>query len=191
MMSQTVIGYTNWQQPDHDSMPGVRTIAVSAPKRKSARQHKPAPQRAVPPDAHGFVESDGVIAIEAAHHSRAVGAHSIVWRTIPNLGRTDSAVTAFPVTFPPQQPGDGPYLEYPIWLREAGDVQIQVVLSPTLDFGNRGLRYAISVDDERPQLVDVNGEVGQREWEQAVAQNAWLRATRHQVSRAGAHVVRL
>ncbi|MDP9413631.1 MAG: hypothetical protein M3Q08_05960 [Pseudomonadota bacterium] len=33
-----------------------------------------------------FGESSGHIAIEAAHHARAVGVHGLKWQTIPNLG---------------------------------------------------------------------------------------------------------
>jgi hypothetical protein len=140
----------------------------------------------------GFVESQGVIAIEASQHARAVGGGGIDWRTIPNLGRTGSAVTAFPVTASAQQPGRGPYLEYPIHLVEDGEVEIRTILSPTLDFrGQQGLRYAVSLDGEAPQLVNVHAGTGEPEWEQAVAQNAWIRTTRHRVSRPGAHVVRL
>jgi hypothetical protein len=148
--------------------------------------------RQLPRGAHGFIEEGGVVAVEAAHYSRAVARGGIGWRTIPNLGRTDSAVTAFPVTAAPQSPVKGSYLEYPVYLRQAGDVKLQVVLSPTLDFRAKGgLRYAVSIDEEPPQLVNVNGAISDQQWEQAVAQNAWIRTTHHHVDGAGEHVVRL
>jgi hypothetical protein len=122
-----------------------------------------------------------------------VPAGGIEWRTIPNLGRTHSGVTAFPVTAPPQAPGKGPYLEYPVHLHEAGEVEVQLVLSPTLDFrGQGGLRYAVSIDGEAPQVVNVHeGGVTEPQWERAVAQNAWITSSRHRVSAPGPHVVRL
>ncbi len=98
-----------------------------------------------------------------------------------------------PLTSAPQQPRKGPYLEYPIHLFEAGDVEIQLVLSPTLDFrGQGGLRYAVSIDGEAPQLVNVHeGGVTDREWERAVANNAWVTSSRHRITDPGAHVVRV
>ena len=132
------------------------------------------------------------MAAEAAH-ARAVDANGIAWRTIPNLGRTDSGVTAFPVTAPPQQPGQGPYLEFPVHLAEGGEVEVQMVLSPTLDFkGQSGLRYAVTVGDGAPQVVNVHeGGVTEPEWERAVAQNAWITSSRHRVAAAGPNVVRV
>src|SRR5690606_40968482 len=51
--------------------------------------------------ARGFVEGNGVVAIEAEHHSRAVAPAGGAWEVIPNLGRTLSAVTAWPATGEP------------------------------------------------------------------------------------------
>ena len=140
----------------------------------------------------GFVESGGVIAIEAAHHDRAVGGSGVEWRTIPNLG-FQSGVTAFPVTAPPQilRP-DGPRLEYSVHLFEAGEVELQLILSPTLDYrGRGGLRYAVSIDDEPPQIVNVHAGTTDADWNRAVADNRWVRTTRHRIASPGRHLVRL
>ncbi|MDP8993659.1 MAG: glycosyl hydrolase 115 family protein [Pseudomonadota bacterium] len=143
-------------------------------------------------DVRGFVETNGYVAIEAAHHWRAVGANGIEWRTIPNLGRTHSGVTVFPVTAPEQAPGEGPYLEYPVHLFGGGEVEVETILSPTLDFrGRGGLRYAVSIDDGPPQVVNVHEGITEADWERAVADNAWTRRTRHRVEGPGSHVVRI
>jgi hypothetical protein len=44
----------------------------------------------------GFVEGDGLIAIEAAHTSSNTPANGVTWTEIPGLGRTLSAVTPLP-----------------------------------------------------------------------------------------------
>ena len=111
----------------------------------------------------------------------------------PNLGLTGSGVTAFPVTAPPQilRP-DGPRLEYAVHLFEAGEVEVQVTLSPTLDYrGRGGLRYAVSIDDEPPQTVNVHAGTTDADWDRAVANNRWVRTTRHRVAGPGHHVIRL
>jgi hypothetical protein len=148
-------------------------------------------------DALPFVESDGVVAIEAAHYVRAVAANGVNWRTIPNLGRTLSGVKALPDTAPSHDPGgDGARLEYPIRLSAAGEVDVRVVLSPTLDFLHRGgLRFAVSIGDETPQVVTMKldptpGSADFATWEHAVSDNAYV-AISHHHGAAGAQTLKL
>jgi hypothetical protein len=125
----------------------------------------------------------------------------IVWRTIPNLGRTLSGVQALPVTAPARTPvGSSARLEYDVHLFQAGEIEIQVTLAPTMNFTGRGLRYAVSIDDEEPQVVNVHvgadGRVmrsGESDttWETWVASNANVQKTRHHVARPGAHIVKV
>jgi hypothetical protein len=72
---------------------------------------------------------------------------------------------------------------------------VSAYLAPTLDFTNTtGLRYAVSVDDEAPQIinlnVDLDPENGRKGWEQAVANNIILKTSRHPVVATGAHVLK-
>jgi hypothetical protein len=130
-----------------------------------------------------------VIPIEIDQFSERVGD----WRVIPDLGLYGNAVAFFPFTAPAQTPGGlEPHLVYPLDLAEPGEIELEVVLSPTLDFrGRGGLRYAVSIDDEPPQVVNVHAGTGEAEWERAVADNRWLRRTRHRVAAPGRHVVKL
>ncbi len=145
----------------------------------------------------GFVESEGHIAIEAEHHSRAVAAASLDWQTIPHIGRTRSGLTAWPTTQPAQTPGgDGMRLEYPVHLHEPGEVEVRVVVSPTLDVQHRGgLRYAVSFGDAEPQLVEVRldptpGDRDFNAWERAVADSVHVATSRHRVE-AGSQTLKL
>ena len=158
--------------------------------------YKPAPSTLVA--MTGFEESDGVIAIEAEHFSRAVAPVGQDWTVIPNLGRTLSGVIPWPLTTTPQTPGgDGAHLEYPISVQEAGDVDVRVVLSPSLDtHGAVGLRYAVSIDNEAPQIVTMKtdptpGSTNFAGWERAVSDNAYVANSRHNIERAGAHTLKL
>jgi len=137
----------------------------------------------------GFVESNGIVAIEAGRHARAVGD----WAEIPHLGLTRSGMTPLPLAGPAWSPGgNSPRLEYPIHLFEAGEVELQVVLSPTLDYpGQGGLNYAVSIDDAPPQLVNVHAGTTDADWNRAVADNRWVRTTRHRIDRPGPHIIRL
>jgi hypothetical protein len=138
----------------------------------------------------GYVEADGYAAIEAAHFSRAVSAGGVSWTQIYGMGRTESAITAFPVTAPVQTPGGAsPRLDYSVWLFQPGMVSVQVTVAPTLDFtGGHGLHYAVSLDGEPPQVVDINEDEATA-WSSWVADNANVQTTRHRVTAAGAHTV--
>jgi hypothetical protein len=141
----------------------------------------------------GFLESGGVVSMEAEHFSRAVGQGAVTWLRVPGLGRTLSGMTPSPVTSAPQTPGGAaPRLEYRFFTVDSGAVSVRATLSPVLAFSGarEGLRYAISVDDEAPQLVRVGADPSTREWERAVADNQTLSVTRHVLPRSGAHTLR-
>ncbi|HEY2591573.1 MAG TPA: glycosyl hydrolase 115 family protein, partial [Steroidobacteraceae bacterium] len=123
---------------------------------------------AVAADAHRFVEADGYVAIEAAHFARAVESDGVRWAEIPALGRTLSAMTVLPVMAPSRSPGGGsPHLEYDIYLFDAGPLDVDVTLAPTLDFtGRSGLRYAVSIDNDPPRIVNVHAGESQAQWAQ-------------------------
>src|SRR5262249_36791186 len=53
-----------------------------------------------------------------------------------------------------------------------------------------GLRYAVSIDDEAPQVVDAWPDTSQRAWERAVSNNILDVVTTHTVGRPGQHVLK-
>ncbi|WP_254063096.1 glycosyl hydrolase 115 family protein [Caulobacter sp. S45] len=139
-----------------------------------------------------FVEGDGYVAIEAAHYARAVEAGGVGWGVVPDLGRTVSGVTSFPVTAPSQAPGAGAHLDYAVILTKGGPVAVQVAVAPSLDFrGKGGLRYAVSIDGGAPQVVNLEGDPSKDAWDRSVADNARVLVTRFPTVVAGPHVVRL
>ncbi|GGK79119.1 glycosyl hydrolase 115 family protein [Rufibacter glacialis] len=141
---------------------------------------------------NGFVESNGYISMEADHFTRAVDANNIQWKRIPDLGRTGSAMTTFPVTAPSQTPGSGsPHLAYQVYLHQGGEVNVQVFLSPTLNFHNtQGLRYAISFNEEPPQIINIHANKTEGEWNRNVANNINLTISRHQLKKPGEQVLK-
>jgi Gylcosyl hydrolase family 115 C-terminal domain len=150
---------------------------------------------AAPPrdDVHGFVEAGGLVSIEAEHFTRAVDAPPIKWQVIPNFGRTLSGVTMFPTTAPSQTPGgESPRLEYQMHLEGGGPATVQAYLSPTLNFTRSdGLRYAVSFDDEPPQIVNIHtGTESVPGWEKMVGDNINIRTTKHDLAAPGEHVLK-
>jgi len=143
----------------------------------------------------GFVEGNGYVSMEAEHFTRAVGSvdKTIQWLRIPDLGRTLSGMTPMPVTASSQTPGvNTPRLEYSVFLFDSGTVKVDAYLSPTLNFSGRkeGLRYAVSIDDEAPQIVNVQADASNRYWEKIVADNVIFSVTQHAVAKPGSHTVK-
>jgi hypothetical protein len=139
-----------------------------------------------------FVEAGGPLAIEAEHHVRAESAGGVSWTTIPALGRTLSGVTAYPSTAPSSAPGQGPFLDYAVDLKAAGEFDLRVVTAPSLDFrGGTGLRYAVSLDDAPPVIVNLHEGESQKTWDKAVADNARVQTVRLTAAKAGARRIRL
>ena len=144
-------------------------------------------------DVDGFVESNGYVSMEAEHYARAVATAPLAWVRIPDLGRTLSGMTSAPVTMTPRTPGGAsPQLEYRLFMFDSGAVAVRAYLSPTLNFtgASTGLRYAVSFDDEAPQVVNIVADTSLKAWEQSVSDNVSIRSTTHTLARAGAHVLR-
>ena len=138
MMDQTHIGYTSWNHPPHNIMPAVSYVDT-APEKQT----------------YLFTEKDGYIAMEAEHYSRASTETPVEWITIPNMGRTLSAITTMPNTATPTA---NTYVEYDFVTNKGGNANVLVRFSPTLNFNeNRGLSYAISIDGAPEQIVNING----------------------------------
>jgi hypothetical protein len=114
------------------------------------------------------------------------------WEVIPGLGRTGSGVQAAPVTAARQTPGgDGPRLEYPVYLFDTGTLEVQAYFSPILAFNGLPIRYAVSFDDEEPQLIDLSkGNEAKGNWDKMVADNIKISASSHRIGRPGAHVLK-
>jgi len=139
-----------------------------------------------------FIESNGTISIEAEHFTKAVGSPIATWQKIPGLGRTLSGMTVFPATVQPQTPGnDNTRLEYRIYLYNAGELQVNVHLSPTLNFhNNQGLRFGISFDDKPPQIINMHRNRTFLDWEESVRNNISIAASTHVVDEPGLYTLK-
>lgn len=117
-----------------------------------------------PADLNGFVESNGVISIEAENYTGKTDRNGVAWQTIRGLGRTGGSVAIFPTTADTVEPADAaaksPLLQYQFYSFTGGEFEALCYLLPTQPLVNgRGLRYAIGIDDQPPQLVVVGADV--------------------------------
>ncbi|UCH13795.1 MAG: glycosyl hydrolase 115 family protein [Bacteroidales bacterium] len=140
----------------------------------------------------GFVESNGYVSMEAEHYTRAVNTGPVSWLCIPDLGRTLSGMTPVPVTAENQIPGgNSPRLEYQIQLIKSGEVKVKAYLSPTLNFHNdEGLCYAVSIDDEQPQIINIHKDRTFQDWEESVRNNITIGVSSHNITEPGKHVLK-
>ncbi|MEJ2078132.1 MAG: glycosyl hydrolase 115 family protein [Acidobacteriota bacterium] len=146
-----------------------------------------------PAQFKGFLESDGCVSMEAEDYTRSVGQGSLEWKLIPDLGRTASAMTPMPVTAPAQTPGgESPHLEYAMYLYSTGHLKVEAFVSPTLDYNrDGGLRYAVSIDDAPPQVVNILADNSNQAWAKSVRDNIRVGVSQHQVTKPGNHILKL
>ncbi len=140
----------------------------------------------------GFIETSGYVSMEAQHYTYAVDNKNIQWQTIPGLGRTLSGVQASPVTAPALAPGGNcPHLEYQLYLFDTGTVKVRAYFSPILAFNRQPIRYAVSFDDEAPELVDLStGNEAPGAWDKMVAENIRISVSTFRIRRPGDHVLK-
>ena len=170
MMDQVRIGYTYWQQPERSVMPAL--------------------VRVEPTNKGIFTEKDGYISMEAANFSRKNESANVRWEIIPNLGKTLSGITTFPQNYYPNS-NENIYLEYDFQLESEGEFPVYILVSPTLNFNeNKGLRYAVSVDGQQEQIVNINDKYDVRKMERWQAKSINQTITKHNFSKKGKHTLR-
>jgi hypothetical protein len=164
--------------------PNNREMVVTVPVVNPA---EPKPQKVT-----GFVETDGCVSIEAEHFSRAIEVEGIHWQRIPDFGRTLSGVTVSPVTAPSESLSvGGGRLEYQMYLFHDGPVTVDTYLAPTQKFlPGSGFRYAISFDDENPQVINMHADYSQSEWERSVKDSVRIMTSKHVLAKSGFHVLK-
>jgi len=140
----------------------------------------------------GFVESDGYVSMEAVHYTKKVDGPSARWEKIDDLGRTLSSMSVFPVTAESvTPPRDSPRLEYKLYLFDPRTVEVEAILSPTLNFvPGRGLRYAVSFDDEAPQVIDALAQNSVEDWGTSVKDSVRKVRSTHLLARSGYHTLK-
>jgi hypothetical protein len=147
---------------------------------------------------NGFVEGDGGVSIEAEHYTAKMDSGANRWIKIPDYGHTLSAMRSDGPVDTQTTPGkDSPHLEYKMYLFTSGKVEVEATVAPTLNFlPGRGLRYAISFDDEAPQTITIvpanfKAQNGNRDWENSVKDNARYVTSTHTIDHPGYHTLKI
>jgi len=182
---------------DWERVPVGRTrvpLTITGSDGRRMELQLPVHRPAAPVDSAGtFVQGGAVVSMEASHFTRAVATAPGAWQVVPGLGRTLAGVMPLPVTTRNVTPSaTSPRLEYRVVTFDSGEVRVRAYFSPSLNFSGapEGLRYAIAVDDEPPQVVNITPDSSNAAWERSVADNIRIGLTRHRVARPGPHVIR-
>jgi hypothetical protein len=197
-MDQTHIGYTYWQQPPLNKMPEVKYVTADSARKQNAEVDVKniTAENLIPKSLKGniFYEKNGYVSIEASHYTKAISSNNIRWNIIPGIGRDGDGITTFPVTSKEQTVTNGnTYLQYDIYMYDTGSLKVNAYFSPTLNFHNDslGLQYAISLDDETPQIISINKDDNNvKTWEKWVAYNIIIKTTKHKFLKPGKHIVK-
>ena len=147
----------------------------------------------------GFVESGGLIAIEAEHFSKNKEEGDRKWIKIDDYGLTLSGMRATaPANAPAATPKkDAPCLEYPLYLFTNGTIDITLITSPLLNImPGRDIKFAISIDDETPQYVTnvpdkFKVHFSNPGWAQTVVNQARRSETKLSISKPGFHTLKV
>src|SRR5690606_35327630 len=158
-------------------------VTASKPTAKLRRQAK------------GYIEADGYIAIEAANYAKSKKVQGVEWQEIPSHGRTNSSISPYPISdISFLKPKQAPYVEYPVTLLSEGTVELQVLLAPSLPFvAGRGLRYAVAVGAEEPQIVNFLATCNDTDshWELTVKDGVRIGRSQHRIKQSGPTTLKL
>jgi hypothetical protein len=175
MMDQIHIGYTYWQQPEKRVMPEIKRVETSK----------------ISSMTYQFVGNLDYVSIEAEYFTRKLENARIHWEVIPDFGKTLSGITTFPANAYPTE-NEQIALEYDFKLPKSGEINVSVLVAPTLNFnGNKGLRYAISVDGGAEQVMNINGKYDankMRNWE---ANSINVTRTKHTIAEKNIHTLKI
>jgi len=151
----------------------------------------------IPVPASGFVLAGGYASMEATHYSKMVNGTNVKWNIIPDRGRTLDGIEATPITATRQEPGGkDAHLEYEVNIADTGTVKLHVYTAPSIDpTHGKGLWYAISIDNETPQKVNIDPLIEDTRransvMEAASANEAKELVSTHYITTPGKHIVK-
>jgi hypothetical protein len=134
--------------------------------------------------------------VEAETYSRKRPAAEAAWELIPGLGRSGTgAVAVFPESTPSftesSLASDAPRMDYDLDVPLAGSYTLHAHLIPTHPLSGSTLRFAVSVDEGRPQMVVLDVRDGGPEWAQGVLDSVRIATASLSVETPGKHTLHI
>jgi len=187
----------DWSQVPSGSAAGE--VTVSGAERQVTVKVQAFNPKEPASEFRGFVESEGVVSMEAEHFTANQAAGDRRWLRIEDYGRTLSGMRAegFADVAPAIPERDSPHLEYEMYLFDSGSFDVSLVTAPTLNFmPGRGLDVAISLDDGAARMIEVvrlgvDAQDQNREWAQSVENNARTTHAKLDFTKPGHHRLKI
>ncbi|KAH6871562.1 hypothetical protein B0T10DRAFT_417276 [Thelonectria olida] len=162
---------------------GLKVQAKNAPGSWPITAMLPVNKTSAPDGFDGYLESGGLVSIEAEHFASAEKRNDLSYVKIPHYGRTLSGVKLWPVTAKSQTTTSGPKLTYSFHtFNSRSEARVMVFLGATLNHDpSRPLKYAFSIDGGDPVIVQPvpTTPMGSQPsgWTEAVIAGGWTPTT--------------
>jgi hypothetical protein len=146
-----------------------------------------------------YTPKDPIYSVLAEHFTRNLPRAGAQWQTIAGLGHEKDSMAVFPTTAPSiadfsTLTAQSPEMDYNFDLPITGKAQVSVYAIPTHRINStRGLRYAVAIDDEQPQIVDFEHSASDnsRAWQEDVIRNINVTVTNHTLADPGKHTLKI
>ncbi len=138
------------------------------------------------------VENNGVVSIEAENFtSQQDGTNGVGWRRLTRACASRDGMTILPVTAAVMDPAaitsNTPALTYQFYAFSTGATTVQLACLPThkITSDHVGCRYAISLNGDPPQVVDINADADSAAWNINVLRAAAYGTSHHLIANPG------
>jgi hypothetical protein len=102
-----------------------------------------------------FGSLTGEFSIPANKFNANITTKDATWVALPDLGRSAACMGIYPTTAASATPASAPRLEYKAYINQTGKTALLLGILPTQDiYPQRGLRIAVSIDNDEPQILD-------------------------------------
>lgn len=82
-------------------------------------------------------------------------------------------------------------LEYPFMTQKTGKISVCVAVYPNHPAISKNKRYAVSIDDEKPQIIETETDIFKEDWKINVLRNQTRTTSKHFISKKGKHVLKI
>ncbi|HTN38326.1 MAG TPA: glycosyl hydrolase 115 family protein [Arachidicoccus sp.] len=147
---------------------------------------------AVPP-TNAFVGENHIISFNAGDFQHAKEQAGVHWKVLPGIGKTKNAIEPFPVTFETLAfSKENPSVSYRFFSQDSGKLHMTIFVSPTFDmWSTGGLEFALSIDGQEPQVININKGFTERNWGKDVAGSIRKIIRPYTVERGGLHTLKV
>ena len=145
------------------------------------------------PDA---VENHGRVVIEAENYSEQADANGVGWRHVNRATASKDGMTIHPITAQSHNPASlssAPSLTYQFYAFSTGPVKISTQCLPThrITSDHEGLRFAISLNGDTPQIIDIHANEYTAAWNVNTLRAASIGTSSHSISEPGLQTVKI